>query len=114
MTDLRIAVTAMLDTPGVHPGNPSWHTAFNTFFELVKEATVEEAIYGSLDHLNVHDDATRLHARANFWSAFNETRQPARNRAKNVTRSVGQAVQNVASKIKEAATADSKPESKSE
>ena len=105
MTDLRTAITATLDTDGVHPWNDSWHDAYNLFFALVKEDTVEQAIYGSLDYLGVTDHEVKLRALANFWNAFNDTRRPSRGHAKKAARSVGKAVKAAGSKIHEAATA---------
>lgn len=93
MTDMRTAVTAMLDTEGVHPGDASWFTAYDAFFTKLKEDTVEAAVHGSLDTLNVQDETTRRQAVANFWEAFNTSRQPSR---------VKQAAKKTGNKIKEA------------
>lgn len=93
MTDMRAAVTAMLDTEGVHPGDASWFAAYDAFFTKVKEDTVEVAMHGSLDTLNVQNDAVRIQALANFWEAFNASRQPSR---------VKQAAKKTGSKIKKA------------
>lgn len=100
MTDMRTAVTAMLDTEGVHPGDGSWFTAYDAFFTKVKEDTVEAAAHGALDTLNVQNDTVRLQAVANFWDAFNSSRQPSR---------VKRAAKKTGSKIKEAFAPSSAP-----
>lgn len=105
MTDLRIAATAMLDTDGVHPGDNSWHVAYDLFFEKVKEDTVENAIKSSLDFLHVNDEAIRLLALARYRTAFDNSRQPRRGRTQRAARGVNRAVKTAGSKIHEAATA---------
>lgn len=92
MTDLRIAATALLDTPGVHPWD-GWEDAYNKFFELIKETTVEGAMHGTLDYIQAEhghkdhvdiNDLTRVNAQARFWGAFNGSRQrrPVKDRIK--------------------------------
>lgn len=83
MTDIRTATTALLDTPGVHPWD-GWNEAYDTFFVLIKETTVEGAIHGTLDYVQAHhghkdhvdiNDAVRKLALHRFWDAFNGTRR---------------------------------------
>jgi len=65
---LANAITAALDTDGVHPGNDSWHTAYGRFFkELQDGASFSDALDASLDVLDIPEhDARRLLARSTF------------------------------------------------
>lgn len=74
MTDLRPAITAALDTDGVHPGDDRWYGAYELFFGKLKDHTVEEALNEAFDLVGASDNELRANARSNFWVAFNETR----------------------------------------
>lgn len=68
------AVTALLDTPGVHPGDDRWLTARDAFFDALMSwdnKTLDQAMCAALDHLGIDDgDPVRLGAMANFNKAL--------------------------------------------
>ena len=68
------AVTALLDTPGVHPGDGRWLTARDAFFDALMSwdnKTLDQAMCAALDHLGIDDgDPVRLGAMANFNKAL--------------------------------------------
>lgn len=68
------AVTALLDTPGVHPGDDRWFAAREAFFDALMSwdnKTLDQAACVALDHLGIDDgDPVRLSAMANFNEAL--------------------------------------------
>ncbi|HBO65019.1 TPA: hypothetical protein DD425_03610 [Candidatus Saccharibacteria bacterium] len=68
------AITAMLDTPGVHPGDDRWFTAREAFFAALmswENKTLDQAACAALDHLGIDDgDPVRLSAMASFNEAL--------------------------------------------
>lgn len=57
---LKERITDALDLEGVHPGDDSWHTAFNAFFEALKTgATIKEALNLALDTVRCYDMGLR-------------------------------------------------------
>ncbi len=56
-------ITAALDVPGVHPGDDSWYTAFNAFFNALRlGATIKDALNLALDTVKCDDMALRNQA----------------------------------------------------
>jgi uncharacterized protein YneF (UPF0154 family) len=70
MSNTETAVTAMLDTEGVHPGDDRWFEAFNKFLQFAKVQSFEESIVKTLDFLGVTDIAARVNAQNNFWNVY--------------------------------------------
>ena len=53
-------ITAALDVPGVHPGDESWHKAFDAFFDALRlGATIKDALNLALDTVKCHDMGLR-------------------------------------------------------
>ena len=56
-------ITAALDVPGVHPGDDSWYTAFDAFFDALRfGATTRDALNTTLDIAKCDDMALRNQA----------------------------------------------------
>ena len=56
-------ITAALDVPGVHPGDNSWYTGFNAFFDALRAgATTKDALNLTLDTVKCDDMALRNQA----------------------------------------------------
>lgn len=72
--NINQAITALLDTPGVHPGDNTWFTAREEFFAVLMSwegKTLDQAACAALDHLGIDDgDPVRLAAMANFNEAL--------------------------------------------
>lgn len=68
--DLPAAVTAFLDTNGVHPYDDRWYTAYEMTFEAFKRTSIEIALSDTLDFLEVNNADTRRSALNNFWQSL--------------------------------------------
>ncbi len=102
--NIRRAATALLDTPGVHPGDDRWHSADEVFWSTLRShdsKTLDDAANAALDHLGVDGAATRIEALANFHNGLvRETvTTKATKTVKSGAKSIAQRVKNNASQL---------------
>ncbi len=74
-TFIRQAVTALLDTPGVHPGNDNWYAADEVFWTTLRSwdnNSLDTAANAALTRLGIDDDGLRITALARFHDALTQ------------------------------------------